>query len=117
MPKKIDWLYFRKACNTCKKAGAFLSKGNVEIRETVDAVKNRYDSTAALGLTAGIDRIVAARGAKIDVLSLKDEPGDDAVLALIMGPTGNLRAPTARVGRTLLVGFNDEAYGEVLGVK
>ena len=32
-----------------------------------------------------------------------------------MGPTGNLRAPTARIGTTLVVGFNDEAYRELLG--
>jgi len=31
----------------------------------------------------------------------------------MLGPTGNLRAPTARVGKTLLVGFNDEVYGKI----
>ena len=40
---------------------------------------------------------------------------DETILALIIGPTGNLRAPTAKVGKTLLVGFNAEAYDEVLG--
>jgi hypothetical protein len=33
----------------------------------------------------------------------------------MIGRTGNLRAPTARVGRTLLVGFNADAYRRVLG--
>ena len=33
----------------------------------------------------------------------------------LLGPTGNLRAPTARVGKTLVVGFNPEVYSEVLG--
>jgi hypothetical protein len=28
----------------------------------------------------------------------------------MLGPTGNLRAPTLKVGKTLLVGFNEEAY-------
>ena len=37
------------------------------------------------------------------------------LLARMIGPTGNLRAPTARVGRTLLVGFSEEAYRRVLG--
>ena len=27
-----------------------------------------------------------------------------------MGPTGNLRAPTARIGKVLMVGFNEDAY-------
>jgi arsenate reductase-like glutaredoxin family protein len=35
--------------------------------------------------------------------------------ANLLGPSGNLRAPTVRKGKTLLIGFNDEAYQEVLG--
>ena len=31
----------------------------------------------------------------------------------MLGPTGNLRAPTLRVGKTVIVGFNDEAYASV----
>jgi hypothetical protein len=33
----------------------------------------------------------------------------------MLGPTGNLRAPTLRVGRTLLVGFDEDTYRKVLG--
>jgi hypothetical protein len=33
----------------------------------------------------------------------------------MLGSTGNLRAPTAVVGKTLLVGFNEESYSDVLG--
>ena len=39
----------------------------------------------------------------------------EEILSLLLGPTGNLRAPTARVGKTLLVGFSPEAYRQVLG--
>jgi hypothetical protein len=28
----------------------------------------------------------------------------------MLGPTGNLRAPTIRKGRTVLVGFNEELF-------
>jgi hypothetical protein len=34
-----------------------------------------------------------------------------------LGPTGNLKAPTLRIGRLLLVGFGEEAYALVLGKK
>ena len=44
-----------------------------------------------------------------------DRPADDELLARLLGPTGNLRAPTARVGRTLVVGYSEEAYRQVLG--
>lgn len=46
---------------------------------------------------------------------MKREPPDDETLAAhLLGPTGNLRAPTIRKGSTLLVGFSEEAYREVL---
>lgn len=45
----------------------------------------------------------------------KERPGDDELKKLLLGPTGNLRAPTLRRGKTLLVGFSAEAYEEVLG--
>ena len=32
----------------------------------------------------------------------------------LLGPTGNLRAPALRVGKTLLVGFSEEVYREQL---
>lgn len=33
----------------------------------------------------------------------------------MLGATGNLRAPTVVAGKTLLVGFNEEAYQQHLG--
>jgi len=60
---------------------------------------------------------VAIKGKKVVVFDLKhDRPDDATLLAHLMGPTGNLRAPTARIGRTVVVGFNEEAYKDVLGI-
>lgn len=76
----------------------------------------RYGKDEALALLDGLDRFVAARGKKIEIFNLKkDRPTDEELLARLMGPTGNLRAPTFRVGKTLVVGFNEEAYRTVLG--
>jgi arsenate reductase-like glutaredoxin family protein len=82
----------------------------------VIANKIKMDGDAALATITekGITKIVAAKGAKIDKLDVKTATPDE-ILALIIGPTGNLRAPSAVVGKTLLVGFNPEAYDEVLG--
>jgi hypothetical protein len=44
-----------------------------------------------------------------------DPPDDDSLLACMLGPTGNLKAPTLRKGKTLLVGFGADAYRQVLG--
>ena len=45
----------------------------------------------------------------------KDKPNRDDLLAVLMGPSGNLRAPTLRKGKKLLVGFDPTAYTEVFG--
>ena len=61
-------------------------------------------------------RLVAAKGKKITSIDLQTAPPADDVLAdLLLGPTGNLRAPTMRVGQTLLVGYNDQAFTEIFG--
>jgi hypothetical protein len=36
------------------------------------------------------------------------------VVTAFLGPTGNLRAPTIRKGKTVLVGFNQEAFEKAL---
>ena len=43
----------------------------------------------------------------------KDTAADIAVVAL--GPTGNLRAPAVRVGKTWLIGFSEEMYSARFG--
>ena len=58
--------------------------------------------------------VIVAKGKKVDTFKPGSKPGDDVVMAML-GPTGNLRAPTLVSGRTVLVGFNEEAYAEVLG--
>lgn len=32
----------------------------------------------------------------------------------MLGPTGNLRAPTMRIGKTTVVGFHEDAFSDVL---
>lgn len=56
-----------------------------------------------------------AKGTKIIHLDLAREKPDRAtLLGLLLGPSGNLRAPTLRKGRTLLVGFDEPTYKTVL---
>lgn len=86
------------------------------VTETVNATKTRFSAAEALKLLDRIDTLIATKGKKIETFDLKsDRPDDQELLARLMGPTGNLRAPTARVGRTLVVGFNPEVYADVLG--
>ncbi len=44
----------------------------------------------------------------------QDKPDKDALVAVLLGPTGNRRAPTLRSGRTLLVGCDEATYANVM---
>ena len=59
---------------------------------------------------------MVAKGQKVVSYSMKGgAPSDEELLKLIVGRSGTLRAPSLRRGKTLLVGFNQAAYEEVLG--
>lgn len=46
---------------------------------------------------------------------MKADPPDDYILAFyLLGHTGNLKAPTIRVGDTLLVGSIEDGYRRLL---
>jgi len=55
-----------------------------------------------------------AKGKKVSEFKPGGKASSEIVDAML-GPTGNLRAPTIRRGKTLLVGFNDEVFEERLG--
>lgn len=67
----------------------------------------------ALALAGGVATVIAAKGKKVATFEVSGAPSDDVVAAML-GPTGNLRAPTVKAGDTLLVGFNEELYRDVL---
>ena len=87
----------------------------VDIREVVDARKTKIGPKDALSLLDRVDTIHAARGQKVVTIDLQSNRPDDAeLLAHLIGRTGTLRAPTAIIGRTLVVGFNADLYRKVL---
>ena len=67
----------------------------------------------AVALAKTCDTLIVAKGKKVTTFDLAGDPGD-AMVDAMLGPTGNLRAPTVRAGKTLLVGFNEERYTSVL---
>lgn len=84
--------------------------------ETVSAAKTKFGPADVRELLTGVERLVVARGKRVETFDLTaDRPDDETLVSRLLGPTGNLRAPTARVGTTLVVGFNEEAYRALLG--
>ena len=83
----------------------------IRAQEVVPASRKLAREQAA-ELAKQASRIIVAKGTKVT-----EFPGGRAteeIIAALLGPTGNLRAPTLRVGKTLLVGFSEEAYRDVL---
>ena len=77
----------------------------------VDARKIRLKEKEALAMLADVDKIYSAKGKQVAHIDLrKGKLGNEALLPLLLGPKGNLRAPTLRVGRALLVGFDQATY-------
>ena len=101
---------------TCGKAQGFLAQKKIDTVELVDAKKTTLKLKDALALLDGIDVLYSARRKQVERVDLKaGKPDRATVERLMIGPTGNLRAPTVRVGRTLLVGFDEASYRKVLG--
>ncbi len=90
-----------------------MEANDIAIKETVPASRKLQAADAA-ELLKSASKLVVAKGKKISEFKLSQGSTDEAVAAML-GPTGNLRAPTARVGKTILVCFNDDAYTGVLG--
>jgi hypothetical protein len=80
-----------------------------------DATKERKGRAEALALARTVERVIVAKGKKVQVFDMAAPPDDDTLAAAMLGPTGNLRAPTLRRGKTLLVGFGEPAYEQELG--
>ena len=84
----------------------------IEAAEIVPASRKlSRDDAAKLVRQAG--EVIVAKGKKLDEFSGGKATAE--IVDALLGPTGNLRAPCIRTGKTLLVGFNEEAYTRVFG--
>jgi len=82
----------------------------VNTRQTVLKEKD------ALALARQANVLFVAKGKKVVRLDMKkDKPDKQMLSKLLLGPTGNLRAPTLRVGKKLVVGFQEQMYHDVFG--
>jgi hypothetical protein len=87
-----------------------LEASSIDIKTKVPASKKlqAHDGEAIL---AKASKLIALKGKKVSEFSLKTGVSEEAV-ASMLGPTGNLRAPTLQVGKTIIVGFNEAAYSD-----
>lgn len=101
---------------SCKRSQELLATDGIEIRELVRADKAPIAEPAALALVRQARRLVVAKGKQTITIDVaRDRPDDATLRALVIGPSGNLRAPAVRVGDTLVVGFTADGLRGALG--
>lgn len=84
--------------------------------EKVDAKRQVIGREAAIALARQATEIIAAKGKAVKRLDPKAAGvTDEEIAALVIGPSGNLRAPALRVGGKLLIGFEPGMYQQFLG--
>src|SRR4051794_21404468 len=99
---------------TCTRAREFLARENFQVTTTASA-NSKLGAKDALALARAATRLVVSKGTKLTVLDLREAHTDDEILELLLGPTGNLRAPAMRRGSTLYVGFPKEGFADLNG--
>ena len=81
----------------------------------VDATKVKIGRDEALILARAVATVAVASGNKVLAFDMTAPVDEDDLAAAMLGRTGNLKAPTLRLGTTLLVGFGEAAYRAILG--
>jgi len=115
MGRVIDWYYRRNGCTSCRRADEFMATAGMSARETVDARKEKLGKRETVAILRKTSRVVAVKGKQVVDYDLKrDPPAEKLLLESIMGPTGHLRAPAARLGKLLVVGYDERAWGTLL---
>ena len=99
---------------TCVKAQGFLAKQKVETREVVDAKQRRIGRAEGLALVRKAKELYAAKGKKaVHVVFAKEKLSNNDLAKLVIGPSGNLRAPAFFVNDTAVVGFDEATYRDL----
>jgi len=92
-----------------------MESAGVTAREVVEARKQTFAKRETIAILRRTGRVVAMKGKKVVDYDLKrDPPPEKELLEAILGPTGNLRAPAIRMGKTLIVGFQLESWKDIV---
>ena len=110
----IDWYYHRVGCTACKRAHDFLKGYELVVRERVDARRTRIGPSGFSDVVKGAKTVLVSNGrsvARFDLSSRTCDRGD--MFARMVGPTGNLRAPTLKRNGLVVCGFHADSMREL----
>jgi arsenate reductase-like glutaredoxin family protein len=89
---------------SCKRTRAVLERQNTRIVKERSARKEPFSDAEVRALLRKAGKVIVLKGKKAT-----EYPASKAKAADLKGPSGNYRAPMLLKGKTLLVGFNEEA--------
>lgn len=78
----------------------------------MNATKERFGEADLANLFHGASKIFVAKGKKVLSFDAQHDEFDE-ITKVALGPSGNLRAPSVRRGKTWIIGFSEAAYAEV----
>ena len=81
--------------------------------ETIPASK-KLGKKEASEMAKAASKVFVAKGKKVSEFKPAGKASAEIVAAML-GPTGNLRAPTIRKGKTVVVGYNDDLFEQIFG--
>jgi len=79
--------------------------------KVVEARKQKIHDDEAWNILSSADEIVVGRGKKFQILKPSEE-NKEKILKVCLGRTGNLRAPSLKIGNRMIVGFNEDMYAQ-----
>lgn len=85
-----------------------MEASKIEVKDKTPASRKLQESDSR-DLLGKATKLIAMKGKKVSEFNVAKEIPEDAVAAML-GPTGNLRSPTIKLGKKLLVGFNQEIF-------
>lgn len=90
-----------------------MEDSKITIAEKTPASRKLQESDSR-ALLKSASKLIALKGKKVSEFRVAKNVSEEVVAAML-GPTGNMRAPTLKVGKTLIVGFNQEIFQREFG--
>ena len=82
--------------------------------EVVDARKEKIAEDGAWELLKAAQELIVGRGKKFEMFH-PEQDEKKIILKACLGRTGNLRAPALKMGKRMVIGFNDAMYEQFVG--
>lgn len=96
---------------SCTRVSRFLDTHGIDVGERVPASR-KLGSKEAAALIREAREVFVAKGRKLE--RFEGGRATSEIVARLLGPTGNLRSPALKIGKVVVVGFNEDTLKDVL---